>query len=328
MDNGYSVQSASIAPAASLTSLEVRPGTSRPLTFAGRAGVAVGPGATVLSDPVSMPIRAGEPVLVTVTASAGNALLKGGLSEAGGCSTSEVSNAATAPPSAFPGVGNVHWLRSLLVDGRSGRLAAALGDSITEGPGPRYAGDYPRWTDVLGRSGLPIVNAGVGGNALTRPGMFGTASGIDRASALLAEPGLTDLIICMGTNDLAFGQTDAQVLTGLDTVIRAARAKNLRVWVCTISARQKTGWTTTRESRRESINAAILGSWLRDRGATPIDTDSALRDPSAPTYLRASFDSGDHLHPNAEGSYAIGAAAAHALGLPVPPVTEPAPAGV
>ena len=327
-DHGYSVKSASIAPAASLTSLEVRPGTSRPLTFAGRSGVPVSPGATVLSDPVSMPVRPGEPVLVTVTASAGDALLKGGLSEAGGCSTSAVPNAATAAPSAFPAMGNVHWLRSLLVDGPTGRLAAALGDSITEGPGPRFPGDYPRWTDVLGRTGLPVVNAAVGGNALTRPGMFGTQAGVDRATALLAEPGLTDLVICMGTNDLAFGQTADQVLAGIDTVVRAARARHLRVWVCTITPRQKAGWSETQEQQRAAINTAVLGGWLTDRGARPIDSDSALRDPNAPTYLRANFDSGDHLHPNVDGSYAIGAAAAAAFGLPVPPVSVPAPTGV
>lgn len=320
-DSGYSVESASIAPATSLTSLEVQPGTSRPLTFDGAPGVTVGPGARLLTDPVTMPVRNGEAVLVTVTASAGDALVKGAKSEAGGCSGSALPSAATAPASAFPQMGNVHWLRSLLVDGPAQRIVAALGDSITEGPGPRYDGDYPRWTDVVARSGLSVVNAGVGGNAISRRGMFGTLAGVDRATPLLEEPGLTDLVLCLGTNDLALGQTDDEVLGALDTVIGAARAKGLRVWVCTISAREMPGWRTSQENRRETINAAVRGSWLRDRGAAPFDMDAALRDPAAPTYLRPAYDIGDHLHPNAAGAYAIGAAAAATFGLPVPPVT-------
>lgn len=325
--NGYSVKTASVAPATSPTSLEVRPGTSQPLTFGGREGATVSPGASVLSDPVSMPVHPGEPVLVTVTASEGDALLKGELSETGGCADAAVPNAATAPPSAFPGMGNVHWLRSLQVDGPAQRLVAALGDSITEGPAPRFPGDYPRWTDVLGRSGLAVVNAGVGGNALTHVGMFGTQPGVDRAAALLAEPGLTDVIVSLGTNDLALGQTDDEVLAGLDTVVRAARAKGVRVWVSTISAREAPGWRASQERRREAINAAVRGDWLRTRGAKPLDMDAAVRDPNAPNYLRAALDSGDHLHPNADGAYAVGSAFAAALGMPVPPVTQQA-AGV
>jgi lysophospholipase L1-like esterase len=36
-----------------------------------------------------------------------------------------------------------------------------------------------------------------------------------------------------------------------------------------------------------------------------IDFDRVLRDPAAPTKLRANWDSGDHIHPNDDGNAAM-----------------------
>ena len=36
-----------------------------------------------------------------------------------------------------------------------------------------------------------------------------------------------------------------------------------------------------------------------------VDFDRALRDPSNPAALGAKYDSGDHLHPNAQGMQAM-----------------------
>jgi lysophospholipase L1-like esterase len=37
-----------------------------------------------------------------------------------------------------------------------------------------------------------------------------------------------------------------------------------------------------------------------------VDFDAVVRDPAAPTKIRAEFDSGDHLHPNDAGYKAMG----------------------
>jgi lysophospholipase L1-like esterase len=322
--HGYSILEASVARPVTPTSLTISPGSSVPLTFGGRPGVTVHPNDRILSDPLPFVTTDNTPVLVTVSASAGDAYGKGGLSEPGGCSASAaVPSAASAPASAFAArVGYVRWLRSLLVDGPAQRSIVALGDSITEGPGPAVMGDYPRWTDVLTAGGSNVVNAGVGGNALTRVGLFGTASGEDRATALLSEPNVTDLIICMGTNDLTFQRSGQQILDGIASVISAAQKVGVRVWVCTIPPRYRPGWTTWSENQRLLVNSSVRGTWLRARGASPIDIDAALRNPFIPHSLRAAFDSGDHIHPNALGSHALGVAALQALGLPA---TPPAP---
>lgn len=323
--HGYTITDASIARPISPTSLTVTPGSSVPLTFAAKPSVTVGPDQVVLSDPVAFATTVDSPVLVTVSASAGDAYAKGGLPEPGGCSASAaVPSAATAPASAFAArSGHVRWLRSLLVDSTSQRSIAALGDSITEGPAPSGPGDFPRWTDVLGEGGSNVVNAGVGGNALSRNGMFGTMSGEQRAAALLAEPNLTDLVICMGTNDLVLGASGQQILDAMSRVIAAAEHDGVRVWVCTITPRKQAGWPDRLEQERQLVNDAVRGTWLTSRGARGIDTDAAVRDPADPLALLPAFDSGDHLHPNAAGARAIGMRARAVMGLAAAPSAVP-----
>ncbi|HSP38760.1 MAG TPA: GDSL-type esterase/lipase family protein [Frankiaceae bacterium] len=324
---GYTILGASVALPTGPTSLTVAPGSSIPLTFGGKPGVTVGPGARIVSDSVPFVTVDNGPVLVTVSASAGDAYGKGELSEPGGCSASSVvPSAAAAPASAFAArPGYVRWLRSLLVDGPPQRSTAVLGDSITEGPGPQVMGNYPRWTDVLTVGGSDVVNAGVGGNALTRTGMFGTASGESRATALLAEPNLTDLVICLGTNDLVFGASGQQVLDSIDRVVAKARSLGVRTWVCTIAPRYREGWTAYGENQRLLINNSVRGAWLKSRGASVIDVDAALRNPSIPHSMQAAYDSGDHIHPNVLGSYVIGLTALHAMNLPAARPAGPAP---
>lgn len=324
---GYSILGASVARPAAPNSLTVTPGSSVPLTFGGKPGVTVHPGNVVLSDPIPFVTTDNKQVLITVSASAGDSYLKGELSEPGGCSASSVvPSAANAPAGAFAAKpGYVRWLRSLLVEGMPQRSIAALGDSITEGPAPRTVGDMPRWTDVLAQDGSNVVNAGVGGNALTRTGMFGTVNGESRAAALLAEPNLTDLVLCMGTNDLAFGASSQQILDAMARVISSAQRVGVRVWVCTIPARNSPTWPTRLENERQQVNNAVRGTWLRSRGANGIDMDVAVRDPLHPKSLRPAYDSGDHLHPNAAGARAMGLRAVSIMGLPSAPPASPAP---
>lgn len=56
---------------------------------------------------------------------------------------------------------------------------------------------------------------------------------------------------------------------------------------------------------RQSVNA-----WIRSAGAFDgiIDFERVVRDQSDPSTLRADFDTGDHLHPNATAYRAMGQA--------------------
>jgi lysophospholipase L1-like esterase len=59
------------------------------------------------------------------------------------------------------------------------------------------------------------------------------------------------------------------------------------------------------ELKRQQVNR-----WIRTSGAFDgvIDFDRVLRDPRAPSRLLARYDSGDHVHPNDTGYFAMAAA--------------------
>jgi len=56
-----------------------------------------------------------------------------------------------------------------------------------------------------------------------------------------------------------------------------------------------TFYTNEKESVRQKVNEWILKSGEFD---DVVDLDKVLRDPTHPTQLLPSYDSGDHLHPN------------------------------
>src|SRR3954447_27075124 len=63
---GYAVQAGYVSAPTSLTSLDVLPGSSYQLRFGGRTSIRVQPGGTVLSDPMTFPVRPGTGVSVTL----------------------------------------------------------------------------------------------------------------------------------------------------------------------------------------------------------------------------------------------------------------------
>ncbi|MDQ1631941.1 MAG: hypothetical protein QOC80_1913, partial [Frankiaceae bacterium] len=323
---GFTVLRASIALPVAAGRLDVLPATSRLLTFAHWPQTRVDGGRSVLSDPLGVVVRPGTAVLVTVTASAGDASSKGVHTDPSGCRSGEPASVGTAPGSVFSTASNVRWVRSILTDGVAQRSVVALGDSITEGPS-----DAAPWTQQLLAAGMLVGNAGVYGGAISRAGFLDTPAGIVRARALLDEPNVTDLVVLLGTNDIAFGSSDAGVLAALDQVITAARDRGVKISVCTILPRSDVGWTAASEAKRISVNNHLKGNWLSSRGATLIDTAAAMQDPSVPTRLLAAYNSGDGLHPNVVGARQLGLAVLDgllhpAVPAPVSSVTTKAPA--
>jgi lysophospholipase L1-like esterase len=312
--SGYSVQEAAIALVTAHDPLTVATGTSHPLTFGGHPGVRVGSRRTVLSDPLALSVPSGGLVAVSVTGSAGDAPTKAAIMEPGTCSSRPVADVGTAPTSAFGVASPVRWLTGIQVQGAAQRVAVGLGDSITEAVGTLKDG-YQRWTDVLGTSGVVVINAGVSGGALSRPGMFGTDDGVSRLRTLLAEPSVTDVVIELGTNDLALGASDAQYVKALIHAISMVRAKGDRIYVGTLMPRDSKAEPFTREQDREWINTILRSHWLTQEGARLVDLDAAVRDPKHPARLRRDLDAGDGLHLNVAGEAAIGHAVAKAMGL-------------
>ena len=160
-----------------------------------------------------------------------------------------------------------------------------------------------------------MVNEGISGNRVRLdalppiPAIFGP-SGLSRLGRdVLAVPGVTDVVVLEGINDI--GQpppaSAAQVVAGLRRIATRLRAAGLRVLLGTLTpsggdALAGYGGPAADRTRR------AVNRWIRSTRLAQgvVDFDRAVRDPGHPGRLRPRFDSGDHLHPNARGYRAMG----------------------
>jgi lysophospholipase L1-like esterase len=193
----------------------------------------------------------------------------------------------------------------------------AFGDSITDGyDTPKSA--YARWPDFLARRlakdhrNVGVVDAGIGGNrVLTDAPVSQGISAIHRfGHDALALPQVRTVILMEGINDIGNHAgvdgstlTAEQLIGGYRELIKQAHAAGIRIIGGTMLPYRGAGYyTEAGEAIRQAGNR-----WIRESGEFDgvVDFDGALRDPSNPAVLRASYDSGDHLHPNAQGMQAM-----------------------
>ena len=103
----------------------------------------------------------------------------------------------------------------------------AFGDSLTAGFGLLEKESYPYLLqEKLRADGLDfeVVNAGVSGDT--------TLGGLERIDWVLEMENIKILILELGANDLMRGVPAAKVKSNLDTIIRKAKAKNVRILLC------------------------------------------------------------------------------------------------
>ena len=100
----------------------------------------------------------------------------------------------------------------------------AMGDSITDGVGSGLDADT-RWSDALsdrlarrgGAATMAVLNAGTFRNELLADrGQVGGESPLVRVRREVAElPGTTDVVLHIGTNDIAAGRDEREIVDGL-----------------------------------------------------------------------------------------------------------------
>jgi hypothetical protein len=153
-------------------------GSTRPLTFNGLPSVTIPAGGRVLSDPAALPVEARQDLAVSLYVPGANVPISR--------HTSAFTTAYLTPDgagdhtagedrSAFTGTTTaMYWLSAVEVFSAAAAGAIiALGDSITNGTCSTTDG-HDRWEDLLavrlllGGTGTAVVNAGIGGNTLTR----------------------------------------------------------------------------------------------------------------------------------------------------------------
>jgi lysophospholipase L1-like esterase len=291
-------------------------GTLRAVTFGGSRDVILAAGADVLSDPVELPVAAGQDVAIS--------LYVHGTADAatrhGGAYTTSFSaagdHAGDAGGEAFTST-TTSWS---LLDGIDVRAApahavVALGDSLTDGTASTVDANR-RYTDDLARRiggrGPSVLNQGASGNRLlSDAGGSGVSAQARFDRDVVAQTGVRTVILLEGINDIGHDQgpvsgapvTVADVIAGLTNLVQRAHAHGLRIIGGTLTPFGGSKYdSAAAEAKRQAVNA-----WIRTSGAFDgvADFDAAVRDPVDPARFLPTYDSGDHLHPDDAGYQAM-----------------------
>lgn len=287
--------------------------------FQGRDGMVVAPGARVISDPVDLPIRAGERLDVDVYLPEPST--PAGFHWDAQEQTELIQGKATGPHEAL--VRQTLTTRAFLSELRVASAqppvtVVAIGDSLTDGNGSSIGRDQ-RWPDHLARRlaarGVAVLNAGIAGNRLLRGG-WGDSALARFERDVLNHAGVRAAIVLLGTNDIGFPGSPfapseapvslSELTGGLLQLADQAHARNVRLVVGTVPpfkhALEGTPLEGHYSPRKDALRRA-LNDWIRHAGVfdAVIDVDALWRDPAHPARLDPALDSGDHLHPGDAG---------------------------
>ena len=299
------------------------PGSDHTVSFSGRGAADIPPGAALLSDPIDWALPAFARLSVSVyypdeTVPPAHTLFALQAWQAGGDHTAD-----TALPAPVPARSGNHLSQIDIVPQKAGSTLVTFGDSITEGVASTVGG-FHGWPDVLAERlqanaatrGWSVVNAGIGSNRLLHDTPSTNAlSRFDRD--VLAVPGVKAVLVLLGINDIQYSHRNPGEAVSADDQIAAlaqliarAHAAGLRIYGGTITPFADTSdYTPHGEAARQAVNSFIR-SGAFDGVA---DFDAALRDPAAPSRLRADLASRGNLHPNDAGYKAMGDAVPLAL---------------
>jgi len=315
---------------------EIVPQSDRVLTFSGSSSIAIPPGAPVFSDPVDLKVPAFAELAISLYLPEKTSAL----------STHFWAQHETyiSGPGNFTGQTDIpnpsmrtswYWLADVEVWASPQAAATvAFGDSITDGVGAKQ-GEYSDWPDDLanrlasgqGAGRLAVLNEGIGGNRILHDGAGVSAlARFDRD--VLAQPGVVNVIILEGINDIGWphmkarpspnGTTPSQgpfaddrvtaqdLIAGLKQIIERAHEHGIRVFGATLTPFEGADYySADGEVERQAVN-----QWIRTSGSfdAVFDFDAAVRDPNHAARFREDYQSGDHLHPSAAGYRAMAAA--------------------
>jgi lysophospholipase L1-like esterase len=214
------------------------------------------------------------------------------------------------------------WLKS--IDVRSSAPATAIvafGDSITDGTCTTLDA-HDRWEDIMaerfalqGPAQLSVVNEGIGGNTVLdlpnyQPAVNSPAGVARLERDVLSHPGVSHVVLFMGTNDIRRGASADQVIGGMKDIIARVRAKGMRIVGATIIPRHSvvpgvpdTGWDDAKTKVRNRVN-----DWIRkDAGFDAVlDFDRVVQSATDPNLINQAYNCGDGVHPAPIGYFQMG----------------------
>ncbi len=311
---------------------KVVPETDCPLTFAGKPSISIPPGAPALSDAVDLKVSRFTEIAVSIflpEKTASSTIHFWGQHKTYISGTGDFSGKTDIPNATTSA--SWYWLADVEVwaSDQTG-ATVTFGDSITDGVGAAQ-GDYTDWPDLLANRlateqaalSLAVVNEGIGGNRILRDGAGVNAlARFDRD--VLAQPGVVNLIVLEGINDIGWphmkprlpnGTTmkeapfaselvsTQELILGLQQILECAHQHGIRVFGATLTPYEGSDYySEDGEETRQAVN-----QWIRSSGAFDgvFDFDAAVRDPNHPSQFREGYHSGDHLHPSAMGYKAM-----------------------
>ena len=295
------------------------------LTFGGAESATIAAGAFVISDPVAFDLPPLADIAVSIYLP-GDVPLNFGITGRYARQTNYISPPGNFASSAVMPVGSItgEWFFvsgvDVLASSETGGVVA-VGDSLTDA-NISTMDAYCRWPDQLSRrlqarrGGRPmaVMNQGLGGNRILHD--IRGDSGLRRFDRdVIAQPGVTHVIVMLGTNDLRNRWakpeeevTAEQMIAGLKQLAVRAQTAGIKIFGATLTPFENEtflpgAWTPEREKTRQAVN-----EWVRESGAfdAVIDFDRALRDPEHATSMLPVYDCGDHLHPSDLGYNKMG----------------------
>ncbi|MGM7649079.1 GDSL-type esterase/lipase family protein [Nocardia sp. JW2] len=284
------------------------------IRFGGEPGAVIEPGADLVSDPIDLPVAAGQDLLLSLY-----------LPESTGLATfahqpGEISYLVTGDRTAdveLPDAQEVPFRFFVtgvdVLDATPPPIAVAFGDSWFEGVGTTVSANR-RSVDVLNDRLTHgwVVNNGIAGNRLTAEEIG--ESGVSRFDSDAIEvPGVTDILVNFGINDLILGAMGGQpsatadeLIAGFTDLANRAHAAGLRIHVATIGPYAGCVYPGMPLVETQPTRHAV-NEWLRRTGIfdSVFDVDRAVADPARPDFIRPEFDSGDGMHLNDAGAAAM-----------------------
>ena len=310
------ISHATVSRAKSRSSAGAVAGSLRDLTFGGRGQVTLPAGHDVLSDPVPIRVAPLSDLLVSVYVAGKSGPVTGHEFASQESFVASGDHAAAPSGAGYTGIQCWMWVSGVEVPAASryAGTVVTLGDSITDGFNSTASANL-RWPDDLARRlnarpgrTLAVVNAGLVGNLLRKPVPADPQYGIPALDRLdrdvFSQPGVRDIILLEGVNDLAYGATASEIIAADKQIIAKAHARGLRIFGATLTPFKGSIFDSAPvyEATRDAVNKWIMTSRAFDG---VIDFASAVASPASPQALKPAFDSGDHSHPSDAGYQAM-----------------------
>lgn len=291
--------------------------SDRALQFNGQAGVTIGPGAVIVSDPVDLTVPAVTDVAVSLFFADETGAPTAHATALHDTYVVEGDATAKATMDAPTVTHSYYYLAAIDVMAPEKAFSIVpYGDSITDGARSSNESNHS-WPALLAArlaakkdtANIGVANMGIGGNRVLRDGSGVSAiARFDRD--VLSQSGVKWVMLLEGINDI--GREASQpaemveandVIGGYKQIIDQAHTHGLKIIGCTLTPYGGAGYQREHgEAVRQAVN-----QWIRTSGAfdAVVDFEKATRDASTPPKIRPEFDPGDHLHPNDAGYQAM-----------------------